>query len=311
MAVVDEPTGFHIVPQSEYRGQPTFFQKLRERCSVQDKNRVWYDEKRFLAKPQRFCIYCGGAGLTKEHIWGNWLKNHIPRDMPHYSQYSAWVHPTHTDAVQKKHPGDIHSRKPRIVCELCNTGWMSRLQETTKPILLPLIGGKKTELTPRDQRCLAAWCCMVAMNAEYVNTDRVAIQQKDRDCLHLTGVAPNNWTIRIANYIRGVWPGHMVHNVFRIDSEDRPKVNVKGLPIPNTQTTTFVVGRLYVHCFSSIRPALAHRNPPHAPGSTKLQQIWPARSYAIIWPQPALTDIQADKIANEFFAKAKSGRYGR
>lgn len=23
----------------------------------------------FMARPQRFCIFCGGAGLTREHVW--------------------------------------------------------------------------------------------------------------------------------------------------------------------------------------------------------------------------------------------------
>jgi hypothetical protein len=69
-------------------------------------------------------------------------------------------------------------------------------------------------------------------------------------------------------------------------------------PRPNTQTTTFVVGRLYIHAVSSAtdifedwrlaRPDL-------------LAQVWPLHRNIVAWPPAAvLTDRDADQIASEF-----------
>jgi hypothetical protein len=35
--------------------------------------------------------------------------------------------------------GDARSQKLKVVCKACNSGWMSELQDRTKPVLLPLL----------------------------------------------------------------------------------------------------------------------------------------------------------------------------
>jgi len=36
-----------------------------------------------LVKPHGRCIFCGGTGLSKEHIWSDWLSGLIPRNDEH------------------------------------------------------------------------------------------------------------------------------------------------------------------------------------------------------------------------------------
>jgi hypothetical protein len=119
-----------------------------------------------MPRPQRFCIFCGRPGLTREHVWADWLKKYIPKNEINHTSFSATLHPTRSDFRRKKVAGDLRSRRLRVVCRSCNNGWMSRLQERAKPLLLPLIKGESTAFTYDEQELLAAWITMSIMVAE-------------------------------------------------------------------------------------------------------------------------------------------------
>ena len=39
-----------------------------------------------MSKPQKRCIFCGATGMSREHIWGDWLKKHVvATTMPKHS----------------------------------------------------------------------------------------------------------------------------------------------------------------------------------------------------------------------------------
>lgn len=134
----------------------------------------------FMARPQRFCIFCGGAGLTREHVWADWLKKYVPKDMPEHTALFAIVHPTHSEPSRRKRSGDLQSRRLRVVCKSCNTGWMCRLQERAKPYLLPLIQGEVTAFDLDAQTILSAWVAMFVMVAEHFNPYTVTTSQEQR-----------------------------------------------------------------------------------------------------------------------------------
>jgi hypothetical protein len=73
-----------------------------------------------------------------------------------------------------------------------------------------------------------------------------------------------------------------------------------GLPRPNTQTTAFVVGQLYIFAASSATDVFdGWQVPGH--GGGKLAQIWPIRRNIVAWPTKTVTDREADQIAGSFF----------
>ncbi len=49
------------------------------------------------------------------------------------------------------------------VCEPCNTGWMSDLEEQVKPVLTPLINGASTTVAAGHRRLLALWATKTAI----------------------------------------------------------------------------------------------------------------------------------------------------
>jgi hypothetical protein len=161
-----------------------------------------------MPNPQRFCIFCGGPGLTREHIYANWLRNYIPREMKSYTKSSSLIHPTRIKTLVKKEPGDPHSRRVKVVCGSCNNGWMSKLQESAKPILIPLIKGEHAILDRDSQAVISAWVSMAVIVADSAEPDKSAIHETDRQWLYRNKSAPMNWTIWLGDFSRRAWKGH-------------------------------------------------------------------------------------------------------
>lgn len=102
-------------------------------------------------KIKRRCVFCGGGPMTAEHVWPVWLLELMEKRL------------TTTEVVVTRDGSQM--TRPSLettvkqVCESCNTGWMSRLEDAAKPILTPMIMGDGLPLTrTRDEmRILAHW----------------------------------------------------------------------------------------------------------------------------------------------------------
>jgi hypothetical protein len=102
----------------------------------------------------------------------------------HYLQHreiGAMASPDKTTRTLRA--GDPTQSKLKIVCESCNSGWLSRMQQRAKRHLIPLIRGEKTALGKEAQEAIAAWCAMATMTGDYLHHDAtaVAITQGERD----------------------------------------------------------------------------------------------------------------------------------
>jgi hypothetical protein len=257
--------------------------------------------------PPRTCIFCGKGSLTHEHVWADWLKRYIPKDMPEYTSLSAIVHPTHSELKRKKHSGDIQSRRLRVVCQSCNNGWMSQLQERAKPYLLPLIAGEVTAFNVTGQKVLAAWITMFVMVAEHFDGYKVATTMKQRRYFYLYREPPAFWKIWIGDYERGSWVGRLAHFALPLASKGRRVETMdNGMPRPNTQTMTFTVGRLFVHVRSSVTDIFENW---HFARRDLLAQIRPIERNIIGWPKTTMADRDADGISADF--QRRSDEVGR
>lgn len=194
----------------------------------------------------------------------------------------------------------MRGRRLQVVCRECNNGWMGKLQERTKPLLLPLLTGEITVLDANQQQILAAWVAMFVMVAEYFDPWKVVTLLSERKVLMNENRAPPNWNIWFGDLDQdSKWPSLLTHFAVPISAPEHvPEIMDNGFPRPNTQTMTFRVGRLYVHVRSSVtdifenwrfaRPEL-------------LAQIWPIRRNLVAWPpRRTLSDRDADAIASAF-----------
>lgn len=255
-----------------------------------------------LPRPTRRCIFCNATGVTVEHIWPKWLRRYVPPALKKHTYAGILVDRAGSERIARTWSGDPTSRGIKAVCEKCNNGWMSQLEERAKPILIRLLSGGTRVLSREDQTILASWSAMHIMVAEHFEPEKSAIPSTDHRYLWQTGLAPDTWKIWIGNYRRGKWVGYWVHHALAID-EDYVSYSSEGsIARGNTQTTTFIVGQLYIHAFSSSSmPSLSSRFNLGPLGIQKLAQIWPIRESALVWPPTVMNDLDADGMAREIF----------
>ena len=84
------------------------------------------------------CLFCDSAELTREHIWPDWLVTEYKSRGPSgRGAYTATLE--HTDGLNAEWRQSTITMKRRLVCESCNSGWMSDLESLASPMLKPLL----------------------------------------------------------------------------------------------------------------------------------------------------------------------------
>jgi hypothetical protein len=222
---------------------------------------------------------------------------------------STVLFPNKQEQSIERRAGDPHSRKIKCVCQECNNVWMSQLQETAKPFLIPMLTGQKTALYGKGQTVVSAWITMLVMVAEHLDRDKIAISAAERQWLYIKRRPPSHWRIWIGKHCREAHPLY-THNVLRIATEEE---EIEGLPLDtasesNTQTSTICLGEhLVIHIMSSsvrVGRGLIRRwkLPPLI--EPLMSEIWPVRAN-VTWPaRTALTDVEISLIAQQLFNRA-------
>ncbi|GAA4705496.1 hypothetical protein [Nocardioides conyzicola] len=118
------------------------------------------------------CPFCGDHGIrTDEHVWAQWMHD-TPGAVELLSESHGervqrdYFKPTRdVDGRYQSEPaqlGPMATWLPNVkvpVCEACNSGWMSQLEEQVKGILGPFIleGKHPLRLGADDLRTIATW----------------------------------------------------------------------------------------------------------------------------------------------------------
>lgn len=103
------------------------------------------------------CEGCGneiGNGMSREHVLPQWLHKHVQvegQTLDHRVADMAGIRPL------RRH--GLKSFVVKVVCAFCNNTWMSALETEAKPVLLPLIEGKRRveDLSDQEACTLARW----------------------------------------------------------------------------------------------------------------------------------------------------------
>jgi hypothetical protein len=173
-----------------------------------------------MSKPAGKCVFCGETGVTKSHIWPDWLDAYLPPRAENYLQTVGEVNtflPTmRRPAIERRvGRGDARAKKPRNVCRSCNGGWMSQIESNAKEALIPLLQG-----LPFDRRWI-------------------------RETLE----PPPMWKVWIARYV-GDAPGAHWCRHYGLQLVSSPDELVPH-HVCDTQATTYVMGQLCAHVFGS------------------------------------------------------------
>jgi hypothetical protein len=129
----------------------------------------------------RRCVFCGSSPLTQEHVWPAWISGVLPPGL----QFRVSRTETDPSTEEKRQIGRAWSTealdlKVKRVCEDCNSGWMSRIEEATKPLLTPLILGESITASQDERKLLATWALLRVIMAEYTGPRQISVPDAHR-----------------------------------------------------------------------------------------------------------------------------------
>jgi hypothetical protein len=99
--------------------------------------------------------------------------SHVPRTMNKHNHANVFVpRPGEPDPADLRiRAGDPLSSQVKVVCGDCNSGWLNRIQEAARPLLLPLFEGSSHTINAVAQAKVSTWIAMATMTGEYMSQD--------------------------------------------------------------------------------------------------------------------------------------------
>ena len=155
------------------------------------------------------CVFCGQVPLTKEHFWPSWMKEAIPQSK--YNQHLRVESDGKkkiryfSEGVQKKITGPPGSWQQKVVCSVCNNGWMSQIETEAKPILTALAFGESVEIKKKEQIILSKWAFLKVIIGEFNEVPKRYITREERHFFFKYKTVPSEWRIWIARLKPAMW----------------------------------------------------------------------------------------------------------
>lgn len=229
------------------------------------------------------CIFCNQAGVTKQHMFPDWLSSVLPREEDYHSQATYNISMAKNSAIinpnfQKKR-GHVGTRKIRKVCKKCNSGWMSILEMKAKPFLTKMILNEDINLDKNIKEIISIWIIMTSIVAEYTDLPHQAIPFGDRISLMSSQKDYPNWQIWIGRYKGNLWKQRYRHHGMKYGK--LPQYEESSL----TQVSTFALGSLFIYAASS---TIFDFNALKPNKWEALLNIWPLSDELVSWQNNTL-----------------------
>jgi len=249
----------------------------------------------------RKCIFCGEGGtpgnpMTEEHLWPEWMHAYLPQIPGMKTQAGrSRMRPGQLVNQQKIREGHVFTKRFRLVCKRCDTGWMSSIEEQAKPILVPMLQGQRITLLKNHKIRLAHWIALKVMVMESIDPIDCVITEFEREDFRATRTMPGLMRIFIGTHDLDEWYTGFWHQTLRAHLGSTPPTQTNGLGrFKNIQTTAFGIGRIFSLSFVTTIQDLGF-NPIF--GIRKVRRLWPLRDQVIAWPLVDLSLSEANKLA--------------
>lgn len=142
------------------------------------------------------CVFCGGRPLTREHLWPDWLRAYFgdpERLHRHGSSDDQRLD------VLREWTAKAATQTARITCKGCNNEWGSSMEDDAKPLLLPMISGKRQRLSQTSQRVISTWAAHTMMVIDHSHS-RTLIPDEHLALLRQTDNLPAGTVAWISAY---------------------------------------------------------------------------------------------------------------
>jgi hypothetical protein len=253
------------------------------------------------------CLFCGrtwspgAVGKSREHVLGQWMRR---LEENHPSERRSYAAGFEFDEAAKElvevrpeivfRKAALLTLKTREVCEDCNQGWMSDLEEAVKPTILQLVRSAKTgiaiALGREAARQLARWAQKTALTYELTD-----------DVPHVGNVAMGQ-QLRDGNPLRGsmVW---VVRHPRDYDlSIALAHIDVSSTPVPqpgppDRQVLLVDIVYHYISIFIFITDSPGQVGPPLSP--TQWTLLWPPSGPGLV-EYPPLSSVSGTELTELF-----------
>jgi hypothetical protein len=240
-------------------------------------------------RPNKPCIFCVSTdNPSKEDVIARWIRRslQIHGDV---HEYTGTVHIGKLETLAVKLPE---------VCEGCNSGWMSRLEERVIPVLKPLLlgtpRGRMYALDPSYQATLATWAVKTSLlltKRKYRGAENGWIPEDNLKWLyeHRDSDVPPPGAC--------VWIGSL-NAEGRLPASAQAACITENGNVPVAHCGTFSVGYVLFQVFccergnSVLSPENEEWLAPKELYRNSLLQIWPA-SASFRWPPESVFKIDA------------------
>lgn len=228
----------------------------------------------------RRCVFCGEAGLTREHVVPRWLTKVLPEQAKWRGQDQTVVHigrrgpGTELSLPHREVPEPFGAVTVKAVCAECNAGWMSDLEQAAAPTLTALVRSDRVTLDSSALSSLAAWAVKTSLMAQLTGATPASLDSVYRA---FRAEPPAN---------AAVWAGAIRSDDWALRAESvgvlvaDPDSEVDMDQPYNTLTTTLGMGSLLLHTVLTARPEVSY--PP-------LDELFPL-AVVRIWPRPEPVD---------------------
>jgi hypothetical protein len=260
------------------------------------------------------CIFCGGTPTNREHVWPRWSHKYISKTKRKWHSLHAVEHKDRTDFRIIKHPGDPHDWQVKCVDERCNNGWMRRLEDKARPMLIPLLRGDEGRryLGKKEQQTIATWIALKTFVQEYGPYSDKLGHHTQLKMLWKKQLPPSTaWRIWIGRYVEhdasALWSSRPW---LVLPKSVAGKRKSRIARYYNSQAATYVIGKLFIHVVRCPYQFFMSEWRFPYPVSRKLARIWPLTGYDVIWPQDALSDLEAGYVVravHDFMREAGAG----
>jgi hypothetical protein len=243
----------------------------------------------------KMCAFCAADAVEKggEHIWDDW----IDRAQPKKSLYRARKRYAIDSPSIEYDTASIGEKLP-VVCEQCNSGWMSVLTNRVKQSFSQtILDGQPFTLDSRGAALLAAFSFMKAVVTNHALPDEPFFTRAARERFRVSLVIPPWIQCWLAAY-QGE-SRFSTKNSMSIFGQNNPDSPIFGMEFCSH---SYVVGKLVLQLLAPRWKRVYDRGKgllmvsPAATWSAAATRFWPNDGIAVSWPPPKYIGNDAIEI---------------
>lgn len=242
-----------------------------------------------LHKPKlRLCVFCGNpvqGQKSDEHIFPQWLQKHLGIKNQQLSN-TLYAVSGETSSVRRH---TFHGHVSGLVCERCNSGWLSKLEEQAKPLLIPLVDGTCTgQINWRDCQIIAFWIFKTCLTLHSASQIDKFIPAEHYKAVYERRAIPKGVVIAISNF-------QGKNDLYWIQNQNW-QGKIEGVPIENLKEDfrqTYRIALCAGHLAARVHYWPLDKWQLFEYASSSVKYVCPIGSKGVSWPPiDAVNDIR-------------------